>query len=442
MAGKPIRKKKTNKISRRDFIKTTAGATIGATTGAWFLDGKAPAFAQKRTLTSLALSLFVPPGDVMFANIMKEFGKQAGCETRFDTIHVAQVPPKVAAEAQAKTGHDLWNIWEAYGFLHRRSIIDLDDVLDPIDKAQKFFDGPKTCHFIDGHWKLAPYYFFAMPQNVNIKHWNDAGVKVPKTWNELHERGKILKALGHPVGIPISQKSTDGNNNWWSCLWCFGGKVFEKDSKTVAINSPETRNWLEFAVGLYKDCMTPEVLTWDDAGNNRFLLSGKGSWCINPISIWFVAKNKKMPVFKNIAHFPSLEGPAGHYSATFNHGWAITKFSKNQELAKDFLRYFYQPENYSRWVRSVEGYCMPTTETVTEMTKDLWAEVPAISLLPGEGPFTRSQGWPGNPTQYVAAFNERYMLAQMVHRCIEGESPASVAQWAEKETLKIVKETV
>jgi multiple sugar transport system substrate-binding protein len=149
-----------------------------------------------------------------------------------------------------------------------------------------------------------------------------------------------------------------------------------------------------------------------------------------------------MPVFERIRHFPSLSGPAGHYSATFNHGWAITKFSKNQELAKDFLRYFYQPENYSRWVRSVEGYCMPTTETATEMTKDLWAKVPAISLLPGEGPFTRSQGWPGNPTQYVAAFNERYMLAQMVHRCIEGESPASVTQWAEKETLKIVKETM
>jgi hypothetical protein len=34
------------------------------------------------------------------------------------------------------------------------------------------------------------------------------------------------------------------------------------------------------------------------------------------------------------------------------------------------------------------------------------------------------------------------MLAQMVHRCIEGESPASVTQWAEKETVKIVKETV
>jgi multiple sugar transport system substrate-binding protein len=442
MMGKKNKKLKTKKFSRREFIKTTATTAAGVTTGAWFLDGVAPAFAQKRTLTSLALSLFVPAGDEMFKQIMAEFGKQAGCDTRFDTVQTVQVPPKVAAEAAAGAGHDLWNIWEAYGYLHRQSIIDLDDVIDPIDKAQKIFDGPRECHFIEGRWKLAPYYFFAMPQNVNIKHWKDAGLEIPTTWAELHERGKLLKTMGHPIGIAISQKATDGNHDWWTCLWCFGGKVFEEDNKTIAINSLEVKNWLEFSVALYKDCMTPEVLTWDDAGNNRFLLSGKGSWCMNPISIWNAARTKKMPIAKYIKHFPSLSGPAGRHNATFNHGWAITKFSKNQELAKDFLRYFFQPENYGRWVRSVNGYVLPTTKTVLDNTMSLWTDEPDIACLPDEAPYVHSQGWPGNPTQYVAAFNERYMLAQMVHRCIEGQSPASVAEWAEKETQKIAKETV
>jgi len=441
MAKKGIKKPKTTKLSRREFIKTTAGAAIGATTGSWFLGGKAPVFAQKRTLTSLALSLFVPTGDEMFAQIMKEFGEQAGCETRFDTVATHEVPPKVASEAAAQAGHDLWNIWEAYGFLHRHSIIDLDDVLDPIDQKDKFFKGPKECQFIEGHWKLAPYYWIAMPQNVNIKLWKDAGLEIPKTWAELHDGGKILKALGHPIGIPTSQKSTDGNHDWWSCLWCYGGKVFEADNKTIAINSPEVKGWLEFALDLYNDCMTAEVLTWDDAGNNRFLLSGKGSWVINPISIWNLAKTKNMPIGKYIKHYPSLSGPAGRHNATFNHAWAVTKFSKNQDLAKDFLRYFYQPENYARWVEAAKGFCMPTTETAMKKTEHIWKDEPDIACLPDEAPYVHSQGWPGNPTQYVAAFNERYMLAQMVNRCIEGQSPPSVAQWAEKELQKIVKET-
>jgi len=441
MKGKGMKKSKGKGISRREFMKTTAGAAAGVTAGTWFLGGKAPAFAAKRTLTSLALSLFVPAGDEMFDQIMKEFGKQAGCDTRFDTVATHEVPPKVASEAAAGAGHDLWNIWEAYGFLHRRSIIDLDDLLEPIDREQTFFAGPKECHFIEGHWKLGPYYWFAMPQNVNIKHWKDAGLEVPTTWGELHERGKILKTLGHPIGIPISQKSTDGNHDWWTCLWCFGGKVFEKDNITIAINSPGVRAWLEFSRDLYNDCMTPEVLTWDDAGNNRFILSGKGSWVLNPISIWNLARTKNMPIFKDIKHFPSLTGPTGRHNATFNHGWAITKFSKNEELAKDFLRYFYQPENYARWVRACKGFVMPTTAKVMEKTEHIWKDEPDIACLPGEAPYVHSQGWPGNPTQYVAAFNERYMLAQMVHRCIDGGSPASVAQWAEKELQKIVRET-
>ena len=32
--------------------------------------------------------------------------------------------------------------------------------------------------------------------------------------------------------------------------------------------------------------MEAEVLSWDDASNNRFILSGKGSWTPNAISIY------------------------------------------------------------------------------------------------------------------------------------------------------------
>ena len=34
---------------------------------------------------------------------------------------------------------------------------------------------------------------------------------------------------------------------------------------------------MKFVKALYNDAMDPEVLSWDDAGNNRFLASGRGS---------------------------------------------------------------------------------------------------------------------------------------------------------------------
>ena len=78
----------------------------------WLAEKTPPAFAQRRTLTALALSLFVPSGDERFSQLMEEFGKQAGCDARFDTIKVTDVPVKLAAEATAQAGHDIVNIWE------------------------------------------------------------------------------------------------------------------------------------------------------------------------------------------------------------------------------------------------------------------------------------------------------------------------------------------
>jgi hypothetical protein len=42
-------------------------------------------------------------------------------------------------------------------------------------------------------------------------------------------------------------------------LWCYGGKVFEADGKTPAINSEKTGQVIEWYKELYRDAMEPEV---------------------------------------------------------------------------------------------------------------------------------------------------------------------------------------
>ena len=82
----------TTGISRRRFLSSTTAA-VGTAGMAWLAERKPPAYAQARELTALALSLFAPPGDARFGELMQEFAKQAGCKERFDTIAVVQVPP-------------------------------------------------------------------------------------------------------------------------------------------------------------------------------------------------------------------------------------------------------------------------------------------------------------------------------------------------------------
>src|SRR5437867_8124997 len=85
----------TTGIRRRRFLQS-AGAAVGTTSLAWLAERTPPALGQRRTLTALSLSLFVPSGDERFTEIMQEFGKQAGVDVRFDTVKVTDVPIKLA----------------------------------------------------------------------------------------------------------------------------------------------------------------------------------------------------------------------------------------------------------------------------------------------------------------------------------------------------------
>jgi multiple sugar transport system substrate-binding protein len=422
------------RLDRRRFL-----ATAGAATGlAWLAEGRPPAFAQRRTLTALSLSLFVPSGDERFTEIMQEFGKQANCDVRYDTVKVTDVPVKLAAEATAQAGHDLIDVWEAFGYLHRNNLANLDDVLDDVGRRYEVYPGHRATFHIDGHWKVAPWYWLSVVGTYNTKHFKAANLAVPRTWDDLHRAGAELKKRGAPIGIPISN-CTDAILTWRVVMWCYGAKEVEADGKTVAISSPKTAEFLEYAKRLYTDAMTAEVLSWDDAGNNRLILSGKGSWVYNPVSIYLAAKDKDLPIAAEIDHHEGLSGPAGRFGATFHHGIGLWKFSKNIDLAKDFLRFLYQEDKFASWIAAAKGFCMSPFKKFEG--HEVWKKDPKLSLLPREGPFTRPQGWPGPPTQFIGAMDAKYLLPNMIAKVCGGMPIKEAMAWMEKEMQQIYKET-
>ena len=116
-----------------------------------------------------------------------------------------------------------------------------------------------------------------------MAHFKKAGLEYPKTWDELLKHGKVLKKQGNPIGIAISH-CADANTTFWSVLWSTGAKCSRRTARRRRSDSDKTAQVIEYYKELYKDAMEPEVLSWDDAANNRFILSGKGSWIHNPIS--------------------------------------------------------------------------------------------------------------------------------------------------------------
>jgi multiple sugar transport system substrate-binding protein len=422
----------TARISRRRFLQTSAGTMAALAT----LD-RPPAFAQKRELTFLSWNHFVPASDDELRKQAEAFGKQAGATVRVDTIAHLQLPAKRAAEAQSQSGHDLLLTGGADPFLFENQLADVGDVVDELGKK---FGGwypfaAESCQTRSG-WKGVPWFWISFPATYNMAHFKKAGLEYPTTWAELLHHGKILKKQGNPVGIAISH-CADANTTYWSVAWCQGAKVLEADGKTPAINSEKTAQVIEWYKELYKDAMEPEVLSWDDASNNRCILAGKCSWIHNPISPYNAALKEKMPVADDINHHPSPAGPAGTHSAPPISGISIWKFSKNIALAKDFLKFLFQKENYDAWIVASNAFNHPPLRHLAD--HPIWARNPKFAMLPKEAEFAHPRGWPAKPNDAVGRIEVNYILPDMVAKAVNGMPTKRAMEWAHDQVAQAVK---
>jgi len=415
--------------SRRHFIRAASGATAGM--ASWLALGRAPAFAQKRELTFLSWNHFVPASDDELRKQAEAFGKQAGATVRVDTIAHLQIPSKRAAEAQSQSGHDMILTGGADPFLFEKQHADVGDLIEELGKKYGgwYPFAREGSHTASG-WKAVPWFWVSFPATYNMTHFKKAGLEYPKTWDELLHHGKILKKQGNPVGIAISH-CADANTTFWSVLWCYGGKVLEADGRTVALKSDQTERVIEWYKELYRDAMEPEVLSWDDAGNNRCILAGKCSWIHNPISPYAAALAKSMPIADEINHHPSPAGPAGTHSAPPINGIGIWKFSKNVDLAKDFIRFLFQKENYDAWITASNAFNHPPLKHLAD--HPIWSKNPKLAMLPREAEYAHERGWPAKPSAAVQLIQVNYVLPDMVAKAVNGMPTKRAMDWGQEQ---------
>jgi multiple sugar transport system substrate-binding protein len=415
------------RVSRRQFLSSSVGVTAGV--AAWGALGQAPALAQKRELTFLSWNHFVPASDDELRKQAEAFSKQANCTVRVDTIAHLQLPAKFAAEAASQSGHDMILAGTSTAFLYEQQLVDVGDVVEDLGrKYGGFYPFSKEAAYMASGWKAVPWFWISFPATYNMAHFKKAGFEVPKTWDELLKQGKVLKKQGNPIGIPISH-CADANTTFWSVLWCNGGKVLEADGKTSALNSDKTAQVIEWYKELYKDAMDPEVLSWDDASNNRFILSGKGSWIHNPISPYNQALAKSMPIADDINHHNSPSGPAGIHSAPPMNGIGIWKFSKNADLAKEFIRFHFQKENFDAWIVASNAFNHPPLRNFAD--HPIWAKNPKFAMLPKEAEYAHPRGWPAKTNAAVNLIEVNYILPDMVAKAIAGMPTKRAMAWGE-----------
>src|SRR5262249_52035378 len=253
------------------------------------------------------------------------------------------------------------------------------------------------------------------------------------TWDAYLASAEKLFKAGFPVGLPMGQ--TSDAVDWVAALFKSYGVVMVDEKSDIKINSPEPRAALEYLKKLMA-VNPPEVYAWDDAGNNRWLISGKGSSIMNPPSAWSVAKRDNRKVAENCWTHAMPKGPKGRFVGQLPQFYGIWSFSQNKSAAKDLLRHVSQKESAQQLVAASNGYDLPSFKSFYdfETWKTVEPPVGTVYSYPPRGDEETSMcGAPARPDVAAQLYNQA-LPTVMVAKFTQGnEKLDDVIKWAEGE---------
>lgn len=420
--------------TRRQFLRASLGVLSGL---AALLAGRTPpaVHAQTREISLLVWSHSLPASDTKLDEQAQRFTKEAGIKVTIDHIANPQLPAKLAAEVHMQAGHDLVDLRMHLPIFYEKQLVDLSEIVVPIaGRNGGLYPFCEEAALLKGHWVGMPWYHTSFPGSYNKQHFDRIDEPPPDTWEDLLRVGRKLKAIDHPVGITLSP-SFDGISTLSGILWCYGARAIEADGKTVAINSPETAAAMKYVKALYEEAMEPEVLSWDNTSNNRFLLSGKGAWIHNPPSHYLTAKEHKMPVAEHIYFHLSPQGPAGRHTPTIVRSLGIWKFSKHIPAAKEFIKFLLSPGNYSEFLMAAQAFNAPVFKSMED--HPVWQVDPKYEPLKENGRYGHLYGWPAPGDDKSQQLTNAFIIPHMFIKAVTGTPAKEAMAWAEAEIRRI-----
>lgn len=436
---------------RRTFLKASAAATA--------VIAGAPYIKTARSAGSLRLGLWdhwVPGANDVLTEICDAWGKANGVDVTID--YITSIGFKniltAQAEARARTGHDIMAhpTWQVS--IHRDVLEPVDDVVAAITQKHGAYipTADYLCKF-DGTWRAipAPIGSHTYPMVSRIDLFNDiAGVDLLKifptdgsprdpelveSWNydNFLIAAKKLHAAGHAFGNPIG--ATSDSQDWLGPLFMSFGSVMVNADGDITVNSDETRQALSYMKELTA-AMPADVYAWDDAGNNRWIVSGKGSCMQNPPSAWTVAKRDKPEVAAQLIHHDTPKGPNGRFRGSLPYLWGIWEFSENKQAAKDLLIYLAEREAVDRLLKATQGFDMPLTPSYYDNPVWLEEQPPKGTLY--NYPIRGDEqaivtGYPAPPPIATQIYTQGLIPVMVARHTQGGDSMDDAIAWAENE---------
>src|SRR2546421_12886075 len=436
---------------RRDIIRRGVGGFLVLYGGALTKTAVAgvPKFRHqelKHSLRIIQWSHFVPAYDTWFDNVYtKKWGAKHDTDVLVDHINLALLPARAKAEVAARSGHDIFGHLSPQGGLEDRVINHreiVEEVQHKVGKVGKV--GFKSCYNPKTKkWHGFPENFVPDPVHYRKDLFHQVGVKSPNTWQDVLLAAPKLKAIGHPVGIGMSNE-LDSNMALIALMQCYGGFIQDAHAH-VTINSKGTREALAFMRSLFKKGMTSEVFAWTAASNNQGYLTGRLSLALNAISIVRSAELQDPTLAKNTALLPIPKGPNRRLGLEHVMGvYTIWNFTSKpqQKLAKKFIADL--EINYQSAFKNSKYYNFPAFPNAVKNYRTRLGADPHLPkgkyriLDTIARKYTANIGFPGYSNAAIDEIFNTFLIPQMFAQVAQDKlTPAAAAKAAEHDMKRI-----
>lgn len=407
--------------------------------------------APAADLTVWGLQTFNTKADEWLGQQVKAFGKAHNVDAEYDVVPANVLNQRLAAAFEAHTPPAVF--MQVSGaiqyYINRGLTVPLDDVLADVRKVPGgLYENLTKAGQYNGTVQSLPLEVDVSPIFARKDLLDEIGKPLPTTWEELREDGKAIQAK-HPqisgFGMTVSN-SPDAEGAIRVMIWSFGGKVMAEDGKTVVFDSPETRAAYQFVADMFlKDRIIPHsALTWDDAGNNVAYQTGRAAFVLNPPSIYQYLKehDQKLLAGTMMISVPKGPGPKGRDGNTVGSWqWAVAKDSKHQDLAKDYLRYFYDPAHYEDAIEQVGGRWVPVYTAMFQQIP-LFANDPAMKAFPEMAKTGLMDGYAGPPNALAGRVFDANVLTKTLQKIlVDHASVDEAVKWGQQQIEALAKQS-
>ena len=327
----------------------------------------------------------------------------------------------------------------------------MNDIMEPLIKQNGDVNGTvKYLGQFDGKWLGVPACVGSQIKgpcsridlmkkyaNIDVQAMYPAGAP-PKADNWTLDTFLKAAEACHKGGVPLRHRTRRDRPTAsipaGAFFQAFGAQLVDAKGN-VTVKTDEVRQALEFYKKLIA-FLPPDVAAWDDASNNKWLVSGKGAMIMNPPSAWAVAKRDAPQVAEQCwTHgFPS--GPKGRFAPFLPYFWTVWNFSKNKEAAKSLLVHLSQPASIAKLVEASGGYDLPAYANLTTLKTWAEAEPPKGTLFHYPNPYnhqTLSIAASPAPPKIAQQIYAQATLTKMCLRYYQGEAMEKTLAWAEGE---------